>query len=553
MIFVIFLMVFIGIAGFSMLRVKNHNSKVIRRIASQYGEIPEWEGSLDDYESIKRYFNLVPPTLKIDDQTWKDLDMDFVFKQINATQSSIGEEVLFRRLRDQGIEDLEQFEKDVSWMSKHEAVRIQIQREINRIGKKTNNQMIELIMNPTFNHKQNFTVFTVLRTFAILSLFVPIFNRGLGVTLISFAFIINNIIYYSKLGDISTDVARVSMLVDMIKASKNIEKLGFEPDSLIQKRINKALNPFRNMGLAASLAASSLQSISSEAMALGGFIDGYFLISFGACRFMFTKIMGNKEETLELYESIGYLECVIATASYRQSQKTICTPTILNNSEINFVNLKNPLVEDAVGNSHSFQSFNMITGSNASGKSTFVKALAINILLGQTLNTCIADAMSFPHVFVITSMAIQDDINSKESYFVRETKSLKRILDEVKGNQRCFIVIDEILKGTNTIERIASSYAVLESLTNYATFVCAATHDLELTELLKSTYQNYHFKEMITDQDIVFDYKLREGPSDTRNAIKMLEYYGYEKSLIEQANRMADSYEKTRIWERHEA
>lgn len=551
MIFIVFVALFFGFIGFSIFRVKNHNRKVMHRVAAQYGQLAEWEGSLDDYESMKRYFKVLPPKYAIDDQTWNDLDMDLVFKQINLTQSSVGEEVLFRRLRDQDISNLDQFEKDINWLQGNESERTRIQREMNRIGKKTNNQLIELILDPVFSNNVNFTLFTVLRSVAILSLFIPFFNLELGIMMISVMFIVNNVMYYSKTGEISKDVSRVSMLMDIIKAAKNIEKIELSDDTYVKSRLHKALKPFRNMGIASSLAAVSLQSSTSEAMVLSGFLDGYFLISFGACRFMFKKIIDSQDEALMLYETIGYLECAIATASYRQSQDTVCIPKVTETSEIEFENIKNPLVDEAIGNSHVFQSFNMITGSNASGKSTFVKALGVNILLGQTLNTCIADSMSFPNVFVITSMAIQDDIDSKESYFVRETKSLKRILDQVKGDKRCFIVIDEILKGTNTIERISSSYSVLDFLTNYSTFVCAATHDLELTELLKSKYQNYHFKETVTDRDIVFDYMLREGPSDTRNAIKMLEYYGYESSIIIKANRMADAFEKTRTWDTH--
>ena len=133
-------------------------------------------------------------------------------------------------------------------------------------------------------------------------------------------------------------------------------------------------------------------------------------------------------------------------------------------------------------------------------------------------------------------MALKDDVLKNESYYIVEIKSLKRIIDKSKDKIPMLCFVDEILRGTNTIERIASSSEVL-SYFNDSNCICfAATHDIELTYLLENKFENYHFEEEITDNDIVFDYKLRSGSAKSRNAIKLLGLMGYDEKIIEDAN-----------------
>ncbi|HCW96660.1 MAG TPA: hypothetical protein DHU88_13350 [Pseudomonas sp.] len=141
-----------------------------------------------------------------------------------------------------------------------------------------------------------------------------------------------------------------------------------------------------------------------------------------------------------------------------------------------------------------------MTGSNASGKSTFIKSLAVNSILAQTIHTCAAKEFKLRPSLVITSMAVRDSISEGESYFIKEIKSLKRILNKVQ-NISCTCFIDEILKGTNTIERIAASAAVLKYLHSTDCLCMTASHDIELTCILENEYDNYHFSEHITDDE----------------------------------------------------
>lgn len=128
----------------------------------------------------------------------------------------------------------------------------------------------------------------------------------------------------------------------------------------------------------------------------------------------------------------------------------------------------------------------VLTGANASGKSTFMKAVAINVILAQTINTCVAKNMKMPAIQVMTSMALRDDVLQGESYYMREIKYLKRMLDELETGEPMLFVIDGILKGTNTRERLVASNAILSYMVQKQGFLLIATHDLELVYALKT-------------------------------------------------------------------
>ena len=151
----------------------------------------------------------------------------------------------------------------------------------------------------------------------------------------------------------------------------------------------------------------------------------------------------------------------IAIASFRKSLPQWCCPSLQSDGAISVEEIRHPLMADAIPNDFVLKKGVVLTGANASGKSTFMKAVAINVILAQTINTCVAKNMKMPAIQVMTSMALRDDVLQGESYYMREIKYLKRMLDELKTGEPMLFVIDEILKGTNTRERLAASNAIL--------------------------------------------------------------------------------------------
>ena len=142
---------------------------------------------------------------------------------------------------------------------------------------------------------------------------------------------------------------------------------------------------------------------------------------------------------------------------------------------------------------------------------------------------------SLPHCGVITSMAVRDDLASGESYYIREIKYLKRMTECVKNGRLLFLAIDEILKGTNTKERIAASKAVLRYFNSANCIIMVATHDIELAEKFDGIYENYYFCEKLDEKDIVFDYRIHNGICRSSNAIKLLSVIGFPDDIVNDA------------------
>jgi DNA mismatch repair ATPase MutS len=115
-------------------------------------------------------------------------------------------------------------------------------------------------------------------------------------------------------------------------------------------------------------------------------------------------------------------------------------------------------------------------------------------------------------------------------------------LDSIDPNQPILCILDEIFRGTNTAERISAAMVVLNYMVERNSCVIAATHDLELTNLVSNKYNNYHFKEDIEENDIKFDYKLRDGACTSRNAIAILKHLNYPTEIYENAQMYAKQY-----------
>ena len=238
-----------------------------------------------------------------------------------------------------------------------------------------------------------------------------------------------------------------------------------------------------------------------------------------------------------------------AIGAFRTSLEKYCIPEFDKRRGIKAGNLYHPLLEKPVKNSILTEKGVLITGSNASGKSTFLKTVAVNAILAQTIHTCMADHYHAGLYRIMSSMALRDDLAGGDSYYIVEIKSLKRILNQIGENGNpvlCFV--DEVLRGTNTVERIAASTQILKSLARSSVLCFAATHDIELTHLLERYYNNYHFEEEIIDNDVVFHYRLLKGRATTRNAIKLLGVMGYDDTIIREAEEMAENFLKKGSW-----
>jgi ABC-type multidrug transport system fused ATPase/permease subunit len=171
----------------------------------------------------------------------------------------------------------------------------------------------------------------------------------------------------------------------------------------------------------------------------------------------------------------------------------------------------------------------IITGSNMSGKSTFVRTLGINLSLAYAGSVVNADRLKTSLFRLFTCIRVTDSVTDGISYFYAEVKRLKALLDEIeKSEHPVLFLIDEIFRGTNNIERLKGSSAFIKKLAETNAVGAIATHDLELVKLADKilSVKNYHFKEEIRNGKMIFDYKLNNGPCPTTNALKIMKLEG---------------------------
>ncbi len=232
-------------------------------------------------------------------------------------------------------------------------------------------------------------------------------------------------------------------------------------------------------------------------------------------------------------EIIGHLESLNSFAAIAFENSGWGYPTLNNTMSITCESLGHPLIpgDKRICNSFSINDNQVaiITGSNMSGKSTYLRTLGVNAVLAFAGAPVCGKSMSVPLLRIFSSMRIGDDLTSNVSTFYAELLKIKRIITADKDGTPILYLLDELFRGTNSTDRHEGAVAVLAKLKQPGNIGLISTHDLKLCELAMgsgSGYENYHFSETYDEYGIAFDYILKNGPSTTRNALYLIKMVG---------------------------
>lgn len=543
----------IVIFGVGVLQEKRELKRYIMFLRDKYGKKQEQdEYPSGRFEKIPMFYQHNMPKHYVDDITWNDLNMDELFKSMNYTESSVGEEYLYFMLRnmDCDLDRLDKQEQLITYFMENEEERLYLQMWYHTIGKSGKYSIFDYLdyidqVKIKSNAKQIMMI--VLIVAAIVLCF---FNSGIGVVAVVAILIANILSYFKEQKEIEPYLYSLAYIQRLLDVSKKMCTVKMDILKESQKELKDTLKYFKDfsansmwihMGGGSSLSGNPLDII-LDYLRMVTHID---LIIFNH---LFKKLRGRKKEVATLVKVLGEIEACIAIGWYRNTLPYYTTPDFSgNNLEIR--DACHPLIEEPIPNSITASRGVLITGSNASGKSTFLKTVAINAVLAQGIHTVFAREYRAEVFDVFSSMALRDNVVQGDSYFMVEIKSIKRILEKVKVSERkmiCFV--DEVLRGTNTVERIAASTHILMCLQKAETICFAATHDIELARLLRDVYDNYHFEEVIEGEDVKFSYLLCKGKATSRNAIKLLKVLGYEDSLVKDAENMATHFMENGKW-----
>ncbi len=527
----------------------NHKRKLKKNILNNWGKFPK-KSRLDKEKSLRQSYENLQAHLHydsdIDDITWYDLDLFTIFQDINYTHSSIGSEALYRRLRQFDLDEqsFSQVESFIQFYTEHPKERERIEYIFATLGKKDNNAVVKYLTTSDQKKTSSLAFFILLGSLPFIALLIILF----GYTDVGLSLLIGSIVFnvlYSSVKQIAINIELMSMsyLVQSLNTAKKLSKIN-HPGA---EELKELLRPFRSV-LRFSFAFRSNEQ--SEAGILLDYLSMFFMLPFIAYHFVFNQVKRYEIEAIALWQLLGDMEVAYAVMNYRMILPFYSEPLFTDDEDVIAEDVYHPLVEEPVTNPVKWTKNTLVSGSNASGKSTYIKSVAVNCILAQTIQTTLASSFSMKRGHVLTSMAVEDDVVMGDSYFIAEIKSLKRVLKKVKTEERCYLFIDEILRGTNTVEWIAASASIIHWINDYPSLAFVATHDIELTELLKEESDNVHFKETVTEEDgIQFDYLLQDGPATSRNALLLLQTMAFPDSVIESAQELAKQFDEEQVWE----
>lgn len=529
--------------------------KFIKSLNESFGHKPK--DYLEDFDMtfLKNHYKVRKKNESsgesIDELTWNDLDMDTVFKRINYTKTSLGEAYLYYKLREISYNEYEwtSLEKLINLFTINEDLRNKVSLLLMKVGKLNDLNLTNFIYNPKFSKIPSYYKYPLLSLGFIFSIFLSFIYTKVGLIL-SFIFLCINILSYQSEKIFLEDRFKVMIyLLNNINLCISLSKIKDKDFEFFKNEVSSALHNFKALNRV-KIYGNSFQkkeNAFTDIDIIFDYIKMFFMVDIIAFQNSVKILEKNKENLYKIYDIVAKLDFALSLAYYRKSLSEYTIPEFIESDDISLENLYHPLIDNPVKNSILIKNNILFTGSNASGKSTFIKAVALNCILAQSLNTALCSKYRCKFSRVVTSIAIKDNILAGDSYFIAEIKSLKRLLDSLNGEIRVLAFVDEILKGTNTIERISASASILKYTESTNGILLVATHDMELTQILE-TYENFHFSETVTEDGVTFDYKLKKGPSNTRNALKLLKAMNFNNEVVSLSNQVYNNFIETEKW-----
>ncbi len=532
---------------------KRNKKRILDKARKAFGTFNSERLSSDELDSCKRLFYRYEGPDSIDDITANDVDLDEIYQRFNNCKSPCGSEYFYYLLRTPCYEEdkLKDFNDKVEFLKENEAVRLKFLNHFISIGSMKRVSFLDCLDYMDSIEKVSFVKDILLDVFFFVSLGSVFFAPSFGAILLILSIVLNIITYYKGRGEIDKYIVFFSFISRFLIEGKELAK------DLDDKFKDERENLLKNLNLEKKL-VSLTKTVNKSSGPTGAgspfdIIIDYIKVIFHIdiiCFYRLLSLLKDKKQVIEeTYVTLGKLETYLNVASLRCALPFYSIPK--KGSGYKAIDLYHPLIENPVLNSIDTNKGVLITGSNASGKSTFLKAVCLNAIFAKTIYTCLSKELVMDDYRILSSMSLRDDIISHDSYFMVEIKALKRIFDYRLNypDKKVICFVDEVLRGTNTVERIACATQILKAFPKNDILCFAATHDIELTQSLKDDYDNYHFDEEIIEDDVLFNYLIKSGSATSRNAIKLLSLMGFPGEIIDKANKMAKDFTEKGVWE----
>lgn len=512
-------------------------------------------------ESHRSRVAVTPGSLSLDDRTWADLNLDAVFTSIDRTTSTLGRQALYHRLRSAPVGDgLETFEVLSERLRNDMRARQRAQRALNRLQDPQGYDVWWLGRAGAVEGRQWYALFPVLTAAAVISLALVPFSPAPFIVVL----LINMAIRYlvdRQIGAIVTSIRQCAPLIGAglalrFLASDDVQSItGSLRDDVPHLVRLKWISSWAN-GNPFMLSLDSTQAwviVSDLVGAIYEYFNLFLLLDATGVYFGLRDLNTHRASLLGVVAAVGDVDAAMSVASWREKSRHWTRPRFQAKGSLTVTDLRHPLIADVVPNSIVLRSGGgvLVTGSNMSGKSTFLRTVGVNAILAQTLNTCLAREYAGPIFDVRSCIGRSDDLVSGKSYYLVEVEALLGLVRLSDSDRPHLFLLDELFRGTNAAERLAAGHGVLHELLDGGKdakphVVIAATHDGELLALLPMLYEAYHFGDSIGPSGLMFDHRLKRGPATTRTAIALLRQSGAPERLLERAAATAAMLDRQR-------
>jgi len=344
-------------------------------------------------------------------------------------------------------------------------------------------------------------------------------------------FIVGNYVKYINL--VHNRVAKKVKILDKYeKLLTLIENKDFKTDNFKDLKLKLDNNASGKIKKLKTL----LRALDNRLNILFAFIANAYLLWDMQVVYRLEKWRKQNADNMEVWFDVIYeFDTISSLANFSYNNKSYCIPKI-SNSEflLNYKEAGHPLInkKNLVTNNYAienYSSFDILTGANMAGKSTFLRTVGVNLILAMAGSVVCAKSFEFTPINLHTSIRASDSIQESESYFFAELKRLKSIIDRLNNNERLFIIIDEMLRGTNSKDKHHGSEALTAQLVKLKASGLIATHDIalgKLKETFPNNIRNFRFEVEIKDNELDFDYKIKTGVSQNLNATFLMKKMG---------------------------
>ena len=528
--------------------LRNRKKRVKEKLLSEFGNL---KTDSFDFEYIESYFQKKDHSRAfqtLSDKTCNDLDFQELFMFFDRTNSKVGQQYLYNKLRNIPADSTENIKNErlLDEFTNNPDFRVSVQSQLSKLNDREVYYIATLFQDEILQPPKWHFIVPLLSFTSVLS-FIMVFFNPVFFLLILGVSIINIVIHFWNKKNLHNYFSSIPQLSKLNGVAQELFKhdilKGINPDLMksasVLNKVNSRMSVF-NMEVKIQSDQQILFWSLLELVKIVFLIEPLFL--FGTLKRIETK----RKEIEDVFLFVGEIDALVSIASLRRGLDNFCLPEIVEEQKILVAkDAYHPLIYNCVKNSIQVNKKSiLLTGSNMSGKTSFIRTIAINAITGLTINTCFAEHFSMPRMRIFSAIRISDDLMNDKSYYFEEVITIKEMIDKSKDDNSNLFLLDEIFKGTNTIERISAGKAVLSSLTKGDNIVFVSTHDIELADLLKEEYDLYHFSEIVEHKTVDFDYKLKEGKLKNRNAIRILQINDYPESIIKEAIEISEELDK---------